>query len=205
MKPTPFPSTPCSHESSNPQNPNRHFHPTIHATLTPANYFKSDPAAGTGIYNPLPEIQHAYHCAASRETSKAWAAATPPYRRLFDDDIRSRLDKGFWNVPVIPKPVGMTEEEKKVFGAMCYTKKQRLKLDQIDEARVKGNERQRELFQQGKKPREVIVEKQRSECGSGLWIEDASLADVDVDTGSKRHDIPKFVVGEDLWKDIRDG
>ncbi|KAL2048391.1 hypothetical protein N7G274_000302 [Stereocaulon virgatum] len=171
----------------NTRNPNRHFRPTIHATVTPADYSRSDPAARTGIYNPNPEIQHAYHCAASRETSKMWAAAAPPYRRFFDDDVRSRLDKVFWNIPLLPKPLGMTEEEKKVYGALCCTKKQRLKLDQIDEARVKENQRQRELFQQqAKKPREIAVEKQRSE-----W--------------SNRHDIPDFIIGEDLWRDIRDG
>ncbi|KAL2049431.1 hypothetical protein ABVK25_010335 [Lepraria finkii] len=93
------------------------------------------------------------------------------------------VHKDVWSVAPIPQPVGLTEEEKKVFSQLCNTEIQKLK---VEEARAKERERRQEISLQNKKPRKETLGKQRSE-----W--------------SKRHDFPKTIVGEDLWKDIRHG
>ena len=113
----------------NPQNPNCLFDPTINAATAPTDSFKSDPAARTGIHSPIPDIQHAYHTAASRETSKAWVAAAAPYRKVDDDDMWRRIHRDVWSVVPIPQPVGLTEEEKKVFDQLCSTEIRKLRVD----------------------------------------------------------------------------
>lgn len=68
------------------------------------------------------------------------------------------VHKGVWSVAPIPQPVGLTEEEKKVFSQLCNTEIQKLKLGQVEEARAKERERQHELSLQNKKPREETLE-----------------------------------------------